>query len=445
MRFWPGCCCDLTCLVLADDFDRTPSSTIDGWDERSGDWEIDSNQLHEAGTVGAMIIANASVPRPSFFVSVGIPAVVLNAAYRLYANYLDDTHYYMAEFAFDGTFLTISLYQTATLLKQETWPCEPIGYAASIYLYLAEGAFTACFSCVELMATDLCRCHLDPILYAGGRKAGLGNGSTEAIVYDDFLFEELDDTLDLGWCPICAMGCGCRCCGGDTLCDDSSADLCLSISSECDQLDGFECVLTRREEMDGNWYWDWYDEPPGTNFLSQIVLFCDPEGTRWEAYTLGATSTAATCFLELDTLYDGDCDPFSLTFVGHIEETEEGGCGPTCSLDDFVTITIECCPPTARKATSPSNRSATPVKRQETAPGLLAKLANYSRAVFDWLRAGKPCRSDAEVRAILVICEPCEDFDGRHCLGCGCCINQGKRALLNKARMKTAHCPLGKW
>jgi hypothetical protein len=78
----PGGCACCGCRVFQDDFNRDDSTDVDGWDELSGDWSIDSQQLHEAGTDGALVIAKADVPRLSFHVAVTIPSCADGAGLR---------------------------------------------------------------------------------------------------------------------------------------------------------------------------------------------------------------------------------------------------------------------------------------------------------------------------------------------------------------------------
>lgn len=77
--------------------------------------------------------------------------------------------------------------------------------------------------------------------------------------------------------------------------------------------------------------------------------------------------------------------------------------------------------------------------------GLANKVPRYIEAVKRWYAAGSPVRSDDEVSAVLRLCQACEMFSGNGCELCGCKINQRRLALLNKARMATESCPVGKW
>lgn len=83
-------------------------------------------------------------------------------------------------------------------------------------------------------------------------------------------------------------------------------------------------------------------------------------------------------------------------------------------------------------------------------PPLPERVMTYGKAVTRWLAAGRPTRSDEEVREIFEVhCKPCEHFDERaeSCALCGCRVAASGAPLRNKLRMATEHCPLNppKW
>lgn len=104
-----------------------------------------------------------------------------------------------------------------------------------------------------------------------------------------------------------------------------------------------------------------------------------------------------------------------------------------------------------------------PPKVPANGPPLRTRVRRYGRAVRRWLRAGKPTRTNEEVAAIYRDhCLTCKYRDPRKgtCKLCGCrvCGKDGAfftflglslpakaRAMLNKIRMGTEHCPRNKW
>ena len=107
------------------------------------------------------------------------------------------------------------------------------------------------------------------------------------------------------------------------------------------------------------------------------------------------------------------------------------------------------CPPAntreAKAAREAEAAEAAAVYRDTIGPSLPEKLGHYARALRAWRAAGYPVRSDAEVAAIVAICQACEKFEAGHCQICGCAVNERRWAVANKARMATETCPLGKW
>ena len=99
----------------------------------------------------------------------------------------------------------------------------------------------------------------------------------------------------------------------------------------------------------------------------------------------------------------------------------------------------------ARREAEIAEAEAAYVERIDPTP--LEKAKHYAKALLKWSAAGFPTRTDAEVAAIVAICEACEKWDCAKaaCGVCGCGVSQRRWAVTNKARMKTEVCPLKKW
>jgi len=81
-------------------------------------------------------------------------------------------------------------------------------------------------------------------------------------------------------------------------------------------------------------------------------------------------------------------------------------------------------------------------------PPLTIQLWTYKEAILRWAKAGRPVRSQEEVKRIhREHCEPCEwyDKDNARCKGCGCFVSVSSIAISNKLKMATEHCPKGKF
>lgn len=77
-------------------------------------------------------------------------------------------------------------------------------------------------------------------------------------------------------------------------------------------------------------------------------------------------------------------------------------------------------------------------------PSLLTQANNYRGAVKRWIKAGRPKRTDEEIKEIYERhCEQCNWFDkeSNRCKGCGCRVVMKGLAIFNKLRMATEHCP----
>jgi hypothetical protein len=83
-------------------------------------------------------------------------------------------------------------------------------------------------------------------------------------------------------------------------------------------------------------------------------------------------------------------------------------------------------------------------------------IRRYASAITEWIAAGRPVRDDEEVKRIYEICagteennhtDKCPKFkaDEGRCSVCGCRVRNAGLAILNKAKLSTAHCPDGKW
>jgi hypothetical protein len=85
-------------------------------------------------------------------------------------------------------------------------------------------------------------------------------------------------------------------------------------------------------------------------------------------------------------------------------------------------------------------------------PGMIRRIMTWTEAIAGWIAAGRPERSDAEVKEIFnKFCnkpsKPCSwyDPDRKLCKGCGCNVSENGQPALNKIKMATQHCPQNLW
>jgi len=110
-----------------------------------------------------------------------------------------------------------------------------------------------------------------------------------------------------------------------------------------------------------------------------------------------------------------------------------------CVFDESLTC-LYC----GYKARKPKTHRACGIEHPATAKDMLR---GYAAALARWLAAGRPTRTDAETDRLFEICEGCPryDRDRSACSLCGCKVSRGGWAVVNKIRMATEDCPLGKW
>ena len=81
-------------------------------------------------------------------------------------------------------------------------------------------------------------------------------------------------------------------------------------------------------------------------------------------------------------------------------------------------------------------------------PPLAARIVSYAEAVARWIAAGRPTRSEEEVKTIYEThCKPCpwREWGTDICRGCGCYVTDHGLAVSNKIKMATEHCPQEGW
>jgi hypothetical protein len=77
-------------------------------------------------------------------------------------------------------------------------------------------------------------------------------------------------------------------------------------------------------------------------------------------------------------------------------------------------------------------------------PGLLTKVANFTKSAVSHIAAGAPRASDAEIERRFAICQGCEFYDGSACTKCGCPVVRESR-FVSKLAWAGEKCPVGKW
>ena len=80
--------------------------------------------------------------------------------------------------------------------------------------------------------------------------------------------------------------------------------------------------------------------------------------------------------------------------------------------------------------------------------GITIKMAKrWVVALLKWRKAGYPTRTQKEVDRIVDVCKAneCGEYTNGRCKRCGCCVSHSKIPIINKSRLSTESCPVGKW
>lgn len=300
---------------------------VERWTIISGTWFITNNRLHEIGTSGALIIANARTTQLCFYVRVEVPEIVLNATYRLVANYLDVDNYHFADVTYNGTQVTLSLYKryggVTELLESGTFDMiVQGGESVTLTLCLDPTLFSVCTTLPEQCV------FAEPSLIEDGLQAGLGNGSALAIEYDNFLFEltaECDPE-----CPTCAY-----CCMGTEPTGPLTITFYTLAPKDCPSIEGLQFSLPKVGPS--HWHLSLKSDPCFGS--AEIDVLCVLYGGTWESYYLTVQwlpdPNPVPCFNTQQDPYiavlipsNGDCDPFSITYSTVILFPEWTGTAP---------------------------------------------------------------------------------------------------------------------
>jgi hypothetical protein len=335
----PHICCPDSCLILFDDFNRSAVGCL--WDDRQGNWSINTNRLRESGNSGALIIAQRQVPELSFSVSVETPSVPENAKYRVIVNYVDDDNYHFAEFEFLSNTLKIRLYKRSggsnSLLLERSWnDVNVIDMEESFGVCLSEKIFWASqkYDPYQVWITN-------PTLHSGGYRAGLGNGAGIQIEYDNFYLEETGDTRSG------CVKCSCRC---------NDVPLPMNLTAHCTFSGGFaacdpvsvplQAITPGSPEFSqGEWYGsatvDCSDCPGPLESFDVYVRFqcgaCTENASRqYQVWASGYSGSGTACEVPEGVT----CDPLSIPFETIVGFLNEGG---ACSEQsgDRVDLDIE--------------------------------------------------------------------------------------------------------
>lgn len=320
-------CCCRECAIFTDDFDNPAGTDLDeNWDEVSGSWEYTEPGLRETSGGGALAICEVETATEEQSIIMGAVRDHVDIV-GVVCNYLDSENYFYAEIEGTVTQTLVRLYRveggTPTLLHDNVI-APPAGVSEGFSVCLSYTSFTVhvgqgiVYVCLDEIITPL---------HTGGKKAGLRNGGTSTIDYDEFVLENYIGSDGLfGVAKCCDKQCECES-GGNLFCIPNELTLTIVADGGCT---GFVVDLvwqpiSRRWQSTGN-------NPTCANLNGGADvtwgLFCD------QANCFGPPVTATFRLLSwqgsdiCDTVVDGcldaddeqtsfTCDPLSIVFPSH--------------------------------------------------------------------------------------------------------------------------------
>jgi len=202
------CCCDRPCIIVEDDFNRVNNTDLGPkWVEVSGDSEIVSNTLLQIPGPGLVrTVASHPVNHVSGLVYGTAKNLQNGKRYRLIINYVDSSNYVYAEiYCTSSEVATVGIYNMAGGSPTTLAEVTNVGYLAGDEAYMLLCRSNDAVFLDTVLATVIWSCLNDN----GGRKAGLANGGSTALEWDDFQFTE--HKITNADCPECYCDCDGNC------------------------------------------------------------------------------------------------------------------------------------------------------------------------------------------------------------------------------------------
>jgi len=196
------CCCVEGCIILQDDFDRDNSTDLGSqWTEVSGDWEIDTDQLVEAGTTNARIVTTAKNTSGRGYVDVKIyPNSGDKFRILLNSDSTATAYQYVEAHCTTASLILTAGGETRTYTAADGWNINELPIMMSgcvtdgcLYVQVSHLGFDGCVWDNTVTVSD------------SRRHAGLMNGGSSELTWDDFIYRQHEqDDPD---CPDCTCFC----------------------------------------------------------------------------------------------------------------------------------------------------------------------------------------------------------------------------------------------
>lgn len=316
------CCCG--CAEYEDAFDRPDSDDLTYWREESGDWEIASGELSEAGNSGAIAIYDTKLRTQWMKASIVVVDEQVGDIYKLYVSWLDAAnHVYAMYEVVSTTAYRISLHSVLAGVDTEVdvleenyleWPKDHRSFSV---------CNSAKIAAVSLDDSSLCTIFAGPIgVDTEAKYAGVGHENAHTTTFDDWYVSEVDYTKKNKDGNL-----ACPCFGADCKCENYVLGPELhgvyQGEGDCDTLDGIEFTLSRGRcgaDASAGMFTAIQDGTCLDQTLYEIL--CAAGGVENWILHISSRLAAHGCGYEGDVYLapeaDSTCDPLYLRYCLHV-------------------------------------------------------------------------------------------------------------------------------
>lgn len=342
---FPGtkpCCCDQCEVEASDDFERDDSTTVSGWTEVSGDWEIVSGSLRGVdpgdGTLDSdhLITFDSTSAHDGYRVlaNVLLPSGSVSGDVHLVAHYVDSNNYHFAKLSINagtgageldvgrlragveveagsnigaGTLSLDTTYQVELCLAKIWESTNYYAWQLSAVLSDADGEILTVSVGDPFLGTSTLFTDFAPTGKAGVR---LDSGSPIWRI-DDFTIAP--ESAEVSECPSCRSAC-------DVCGDAPPAQMEVTLDGiavffgcgDCDDLNG-----TYTLEYGGGCYWS---IPLGsiTCDYEALVLRVQASQVTVQLYAKANNGTPLVTWRKTDTFSDCDFDELAVSYLSSV-------------------------------------------------------------------------------------------------------------------------------
>jgi len=320
------CCCFNDCGVFADDFDRPDGGPGGNWWIRSGNWTISGLELREGGNADALIVASTRTRNEEQHVTVKLTNMTPDKVGQIVFNYVDDDNYMYVEIARERITLYRRILGVVSQLREKITP-QITAHGLTIPVNICASKILIAIQTEDAIGSINWMHVCKKPLFAGGFRAGLGNGADVSVTFDDFYLSDyygilLIDGITEGEC--CFHPCKCRE-GGIDYCIPEILTVTISAGGGCAPIDGYSFPIIYRPDQD---FWENASFVPACMAVLPGIwrMYCNKSPSCWSilpapAFAMvndetlgGGCTTTDECMLYHVAVESHTCDPLVITF-----------------------------------------------------------------------------------------------------------------------------------